>query len=802
MNHRANWLFFLTVTAVLLAATPLVAAPPVVKTVWWDATNETSLHPAMCDVALTLKGTSDQAGTYQWDPADGSGLTPAAAIGDRYAIQKIHTYTTAGGCAPGNTYAAKLRVTNAASETTEKIYYVGIFAPSQVVQVDRAIDEGLWALHKGMTRSNCSYVPSAACGKWSTWQGYYGMWAAATEAFFSKGHTELGSVNNPYTETAQRAISGILDVTTTYAVGVEPLGNADSNGNGLGIAFNQSYQGYQTGMLLAAIVASAYPTGIARTGPANVVGRQYKDIAQDVVDYIAAMQYDDNRYGGWRYSSEDFPDNSACQWNAIGLISAERGWGLAIPPWVKTANANWLTYSHNPAGYYGYTDNSYLPWGSMATTPSGLVQAVMDGIGRGDARWNSAETWMRTYWNGGTSYAPIRTSYVYALFSFAKAMLQHNPPIVTFGADNLDWYGDPVSGAAKALLDAQYPLTAASHAGGWWSTYGQPSGEHYSFITPWAIMILNKTTIETGRPIAVAKVNPTSAVVGQTVTLDGSGSFHQAAGRSIIAWNWTVYNGATEASGIRETKSGKFASTSFSAVGNYLVKLVVTDDAGTPATATDQTTAVVSLPPYPPVAKTRPARFCNQVKPWILDASLSTNPDDGRSEPGFPGDFIKSYGWDLDVNGTFGDASGVRPDVTAYYSTKGAGTYLYRLRVTDNTATSFPHSGFGDLSSTADGNVILDGDCACVTNLAANAMRSRVDLSWQHVGADKYMIYRKTTGAFAKIGETTAPVTVYSDLTAVNGTTYTYMVKPFKTAATPQEYCESNSVAATPRATR
>jgi len=276
----------------------------------------------------------------------------------------------------------------------------------------------------------------------------------------------------------------------------------------------------------------------------------------------------------------------------------------------------------------------------------------------------------------------------------------------------------------------------------------------------------------------------------------------QAAGRSIVAWNWTVYNGATEATGIRETQSGKFASTSFGAMGDYLVKLVVTDDAGTPATDTDYVTAVVSLPPYPPVAKTRVARFCSQVTPWILDGSLSTNPDDGKSEPGYPGDFIQTYGWDLDVNGTFGDATGVRPDVTAFYSAKSPGTYLYRLRVTDTTAASFPHSGYGNLSSIADGNVILDGDCACVTDLVAKAMRSRVDLAWQHVGAEKYMIYRKSTGAFAKIAETVAPITVFTDLTAVNGTTYTYVVKPFKTEATPQEYCESNTASATPRATR
>jgi hypothetical protein len=796
MSKKVSWATWFQVVVLLLFAAPLLAAPPVVKTVWWDATNETSLHPGMCNVELTLKGTSDQSGTYTWDPGDGTG--PVPVLGDKYAIQKVHTYTTANGCAVGKTYAAKLTVTDASAQSTTKIYYVGIFDPTQETRVDRAIDEGLWALHKQMTRYACG--SGAICGKWSSWSSWYGMWAAATEAFFSKGHTELGNPNNPYTETAQRAMNGVFDQTTTSGVGVEPLGNADSNGNGQGVAFNQSHQGYQTGMLLAAIVASNNPDGIVQTGPSAVKGLKYKVVAQDVVDYIAAMQYDDINRGGWRYSPEDFPDNSACQWDAIGLIAAERIWGLTIPSWVKTANDNWLTYSHNPAGYFGYTDNSYLPWGSMATTPSGLVQLIMDGHGRGDSRWDTAETWMRTYWDGGTSSAPIRFYYIYAMFSFTKSMLLHSPKIVGFGADSLDWYGDPSKGAAEALIAAQY---SPSSGGYWWSAYGQPTGDHYPFLTPWAIMILNKTTIETGRPIAVAKVNPTSAVVGQTVTLDGSGSFHQAVGRNIVSWDWTIYNGPTVASGIKETKSGQTASVSFSAMGSYLVKLVITDDAATPATDDDFVTAVVALPPYPPVAKTKNARFCNQVKPWKLDGSLSTNPDDGKSEPGKPGDSIKSYTWDLDLDGAFDDASAVKPDVTSFYGSLAPGTYLYKLRVTDNTSISFPSSGYGDLSSEASGTVTLDGDCACVDNLTASAMRSRVDLSWRHIGAEKYMIYRKTgTSAYAKIGEVIAPVSVYTDLSVVNGTTYTYVVKPYISSATPQEYCTSNAVSATPKATR
>lgn len=802
-----------------IIAQPTFAAAPAVKVARFVATDPLSPHPAWCDVAITLKGTSDQAGTWRWDPGDGmtSPYTGSANDTNKYYIGAAHTYSTAKGCAVGKIYTAHLTVTNSGGEATTRDYYVQISAKTLDLEVDRAIDEGLWALQQAMQRSTTAGLPS---GNWTNWSGYYGVQAANMEAFFAMGHKETGDADNPYTETVQRAMNYFFSLLAAYNMSANGIargdmgGNSNGTPNNLGIGPNQSYQGYQDGMMLSALIASDNPNALAQTGPANIAGRRYIDIAQDMADYISGCQYNSTAYGGWRYSCGDFPDNSACQWNAIALIAAERVWNLKVPVYLKPNNVSWLKYSHNATsgayGWYGYTNTGY-GWGPFADTASGMVQAVMDGRGRGDADglWDSAEAFIRDQWDnpGGYAYggSGMRYSFVYATFSFVKSMLLHQPKITMLhsysGAADLDWYADPVKGVARAIVDAQY----APPNGYWWSKYGQPSGDHYPFMTAWSILMLNQTVIQAGKPVAVVHLFPASAVVGQTVTIDGTASYHQAVGRKIVGWNWTIYNGPDTTSPVKETKSGQIVTTTFPAIGNYMVKLTVLDDATPQASADGFATAVVATPPLAPVANAGgPYHFCKEAVPWLLDGSKSVNPDDGQHQPGsYPGDFITAYAWDLLGNGTFADASGVKPDASqnASFFNKTAGSYLIQLKVTDNTALSYPASNMGNLSGVASAQVVLDGPCACIDNLAASPSINRVDLGWRNVGATEYHIYRSTNGTtFTQIATTSN--LVYTDLTAVGGTKYWYEVKPFSAAKTPNEWCTSNVVTVTPLSTR
>jgi hypothetical protein len=802
-------LILLLAVALLGTAAAIPAqAQPVVKTVPWVATNPLIPHDTWSGKSIRLKGTSDVQGAniqYTWDFGDG---TPVASgtVTDRYAIEASHTYTGAAGTG----FTARLTVTNSTTTLSgSKEYYVQIQPRSLPIEVNVAIDEGLWYLHKTQNRAGSTWDggwPSGYAGN-----GYYGITALNVNAFEVNGHLETGSADNPYTETVTRGMRRIFAFLTAGAIGSQTnnLGtfNPDSNGNGLGVWVNQSYPYYQGGMFVDAIVASGTPNAITATGPANVIGRRYVDIVQDMVDLYAYGQYDAAGGGGWRYNTNDFPDNSACQWAAIALIPAQREWGVVVPTIVKTWNVVWLQYSQAANGVFGYTSTSPI-WGPYATTPSGMVQAAMDGIGRGNPIWDRAETYMRdNFGNGGGAYNAVK-DYYYGLFSFVKALLLHDSNgdgiaesiqmlhSATAGVPDIDWYsaevsaGAPTDGVARTLVNDQ-------NAAGYW--YGHNNdGNQYTMETAIAIIILNRTIFTAGAPVAVAKATPNPAVVGATVVLDGSASFHQDPARQIVAWQWDINNDGTF------ELTGPTVTTTFPALNTYPVRLRVTDDAPAPVTADTVVNVLVSIPPLAPTANAGgPYNFCLNRTPFFLDGSRSTNPDDGVSEPPAPGDFIKLYSWDLNGDGVFGDVTGVAPNVTANFTSPGQ--FLIRLRVTDNTSLSFPSSGQPDLTSTASAQVFVrsatDPACAaCISTLTARAKLTKIQLVWTAMpGVHHYNVYRSTVngGPYQFIGTTDSTYSTYLDNGPLTlNTMYYYVVRAANLAG--QEICQSNQAFARP----
>ncbi len=802
-----------------LTAMPTLAVPPVVKTVPWVASNPLIPHDTWSGKSITVKGTSDVQGAniqYIWDFGDGSPVA-SGSVSNQYAIEATHAYTGA----VGTVFTATLTVTNTTTgESDSERYYVKIESQELPVEVNVAIDEGLWWLHKAQIRTGME-------GYWQLGGSYNGgshycATPAIVNAFEVNGHLETGPAANPYTETVSRGMRQTFNYLTATAISPQTLGNPDSNGNGYGVYVPQSSYLYQGGMFIDALIASGTPNAVAPTGPASpgpgVVGRTYKDIVQDMVDFYAYSQYDDIRYGGWRYTVNDFPDNSACQWAAVGLIPAERIWGCVVPQWVKDANNNWLTYSHYTptatTGTFGYTGPNSFAWGPFATTPSGLVQMAMLGKGRGDARWDRAETFLRNnFTSTGANYTTNIKKFYYGMFSFVKSMLLHDSnndgtaePIQLLHssttAPDIDWYsaevakGDPTDGVARTLVNDQTKTGAAT--GSWPEN---PGGASFGLQNPWAIIMLRQTLFEAGAPVAVAKANPNPAVAGQTIQLDGSDSFHQDASKHVDSWEWDLDNNGTY------DVSGPFPTVAFPAVGNYPVKLRVTDDGSTEKSADTTLTIVISTPPLAPSANAGgPYVFCPQTKPWFLNGTGSVNPDDGQSEPGLPGDTIVSYEWDLDGDGQYDDASGAQPNVTTFFEGEGPGSYLIQLRVTDNTATSFPSSGFGDLSDTDSAIVTVksstDPDCSCIQDLVARAKPGKVQLLWTHSGAHHYNVYRGNIagGPYLKIASTTSTYSTYLDTTVVNGTTYYYVVR--SASVTDLEDCQSNEASARPAASR
>ncbi|MBI4827127.1 MAG: hypothetical protein HY807_12030 [Nitrospirae bacterium] len=700
--------------ALLLGSAQLAfSAPPVVKTVPWVSSNSLIPHSTWSGRQITLKGTSDVEGgniQYTWDFGDGSAVA-TGTVSNKYVVEAAHTYT--GN--PGDIFTARLTVQNTTTfESASKVYFVQILENILDTQVNVAIDEGLWRLHKTMTRTT---LDSQDAGHWESGCSYnctsYAVINPANvTAFFVNGHLETSPDSNPYKETVQRAMRWVFNRLTTVAIGNHtypaPIGtvNPDSNGNGLGVLVNDYDTGYQGGMFMDAIVASGTPLAFTTTGPANITGRTYSGILQDMVDaYAWGQSYSGYYYGGWTYNlsgNSSTSDNSTNQWAAIGLIAAKEFPLVTVPQWVIDANINSVNVTQSVNGYFGYTNQSEgNAWGYQALTPSGMVQMAMDGIGRGDARWDRSENYERNNFcnnpaNG--AYSSLR-AYYYGLFSFTKSMLLHDPngdgiptSIDTLanqpgGANPIDWYSaevsndDPCDGVAKTLVNGQ-------NAAGYWSGHNYTSTQ-YPFETAWAIIMLNRTVFSSGVPVAVAKSTPNPGVAMGTITLDGSDSFHQDPEKMIVQWDWDIDN-----DGQYDDATGITATHIFPALGDYQVGLKVTDNNAD--TDTTVITVMIKEPPLGPTAEAGgPYQLCPHLTPWILDGTASINPDEGLHQSSCsdcPGDTIGEYAWDLDNDGEFDDATGVRPDVTAFFTDLGSGEHLIQLRVTDTNHLSFPLS--------------------------------------------------------------------------------------------------------------
>ncbi|MEO0017963.1 MAG: hypothetical protein RLZZ522_1246 [Verrucomicrobiota bacterium] len=771
----------------LLAATlisPLLclsasAAPPVVTTVPWVPSNPLVPHTTYTGKTVTLKGTCDVQGgniQYIWDFGDGS-PTAAGTVTNMNVIQATHAYVSAGN----PVYTATLTVHNTSTgESAEAKYYVKMEPKTLPVEVNIAIDEGLWYLWKSGGR----YAGGQFAWNNASYGNHYGnTTASAVQAFESQGHME-NQPGNPYSAAVRGGIDYLTANLGVQVMSLQGGANPDSNGNTVGLYWNSDHSIYETGAVIDALVATGTPNATARTGNASVLGKTYKTIVQDMVDMYAWGQGDAGQaLGGWMYSWNSGGDNSASQWGAIGMIAAERHFGCTVPQWVKDRNVAWLNASYNPAGYFGYQGPSANRW--YSTGPCGMVQLSFDGQTVTNPQWAACAQLLATNWS---FFVTWHDAQYYSWYSFAKAMRVALPNPVVLLPGGKDWYGDNTDGLARKLVNGQ-------QASGAWP-YDDWPYVGYQTAAAWNLIILSPTLFQQGSPVAVASAVPNPGLAGQAINLSGSASYHQDALKHIIGWQWDLNNDGTF------DATGPTTTTTFAAVGNYPVKLRVTDDSATPQTADTIVSVTINTPPLAPTANAGgPYVFCPQAKPWFLDGRGSVNPDDGLHQAGpYPGDTIKQYAWDLNGSGNFNNASGATPDVSAYFTGRGPGSYLIQLRVTDDTSNSYPGSGLGDLSGTASAQVVVlpstAPDCACAV-LGVEVDTNNVTLTWTAVaGATGYNVYRSTVaGGPYVLLDATALLTL-TDSSGLPDVPYFYVVRP--TALNGDEYCQSNEVTATP----
>jgi hypothetical protein len=662
------------------------------------------------DVWGNVKWGTSTSGTYTWNFGDGTPVVSGSVTNTKY-ISVNHTYTA------GGPVDATLTVTdgNGLSDTATVHMYVKTVVDKDA-RIELAIEKGLkWLYLRQNSSGQIYYVNS------------YGSWGAETAsavlAFENRGHKPCtkdlngdGVVNAAdraiwekgkiYAETVHMGLDAAIGSLVVRSIGA-PYDNHPTNptipptfGNGLMIADGgyeptnaESRAPYKLGMYMTALVgagenAPAFkpdgitpnpegaPNLIATTGPAGVIGRTYRDLLGDMVDYADYSQYTDPNFGGWRYGPGYFPDNSACQWPAIGMEAAEFIWGVSIRSNIKTTNINWTNYSQYSDGRFGYTCSTCQGTGGFAAlTGAGICQISFQGNDKSDPRITLAGNFLK---NNPGERGTGNTYYMYSIAKgarIAKSGGAYSEIQLLGSAPGWDWYDE----YSTWLINNQA-------ADGSWYAWGYTQ---YVLDTSFAVEILTRNVF-TLLPQAVMTASPNPTPALSPVKFDISGSNHQDPAKSLKTWEIDF-----DGDGVYD-RSGTFpVSGPITYAGypeklppaNYTVnaKLRVSDNSTPQVFGETSIPVTISTTKVPPVANAGGPYNGVIGSPITFNGSASYSPN--------PGGTIVKYEWDLDGNGTYETNSGSSPTVQKTWTTPYTG--LIGLKVTDNdglTATSLANT--------------------------------------------------------------------------------------------------------------
>ena len=651
-------------TTVTLAAGPVVACVP------WQFSGPMEVpHHTWDGNTVRLKG-AVKGGigtlTYTWDFADGSGVQ-TGTVTNKYVIEASHAYTGSVGVM----FNARLTVVDSLGNSHSDTYPVEILPYSQDTRVDFAIDEGLWWLHKTQYRDG-AYANSYWNGRWESYGSYYGsVTGSALQSFMINGHRETGDpARDPYVETVRNGLELLFKHLGEVSVPRQTYGDPDfpydGTGNHIGLAARWSDRmPYEGGMIMDGIVATHTPNRVAWSGNVNVVGRTYQSILQDMVDAYAFGQYDDWNYGGWRYGWNQWPDNSACQWAAIGMIpSAQAPWNCVIPQWVRQSNDRWLAYSYHPGNrWFGYTDPNGVNESGHATRPSGMVQMVMSVDNyKSDSRWVGAESWFAEPGNWNWFISNVGYQY-YGWYAFVKAMRLSRTETLSNG---FNWFTG-ANGVADRLIANQ------AGDGGWPDYWGR------AYTTSWSVIMLTPSLFVLP-PVAEAGPDVLWAF-DMPLTFDGSNSYHLDPGKMLVKYEWDFDgDGSYDYPGDNPIASHTYEfDPELEYPVAYTAVLRVTDNTGDTDTDTRQVT--ISDIPHPPFARITVAKLIEGQ--GIATAGLVCTLDGRMSFDIDLNDYIALHEWDFDgSNGfDFDNPESTEPNPSVVFAAPGL--YTIGLRVWD-----------------------------------------------------------------------------------------------------------------------
>jgi len=564
--------------------------------------------------------------TYEWNFGDGSPVASGAVTNPRY-IAVTHGYATMGP------KYATLTVTDNDGFSDADVVRIDVVVRDWDSRVNLAIEKGLRWL----------YLENYGSIGWQGWgaEGQYRVGAFGMEvlAFANRGHMPFDDPDEDiYAEHVKQGLDIITSHAYTQAIGAQPYGNPDSDGDGIGIGFSDGTRpSYEVGIAIMAIVACDAPDSTAATGPAGVLGETYHNIVVDAIDWLAFAQNDYGGRGGWRYTANyGSSDNSVSQWPTIGMEAAEFDWMMTPLAFVKSELLLWTNATQNANGGFGYAGSSDP---NVGRTGAGICELAFCDVPYTDPRVQNALTYLNNNWYQGANVTSGNFSNLYAMYGVAKGCR-----IAVDGA------GDPheiqMVGAHPWQQEYNQWLVENQHPDGYWNGSNYGSNE---IDTDFGILILIPSI--TCDPVAVIAA-PASVPANTPFTLDGSGSYYTCGGAAIVEWRWDFDNsdgldwGSPDGEGEIITHPGYSLDPGVLA-DTIVITLRVKDNTAEEDTDIAEHVIVVDTVNHPPTADCGGPYAARVGETILFDGTDSYDPD--------PGDSITSYGWDLDGDGQFDD---------------------------------------------------------------------------------------------------------------------------------------------------
>ncbi len=263
-------------------------------------------------------------------------------------------------------------------------------------------------------------------------------------------------------------------------------GDTDGDGVHEGFFYNSEcnyHQTYSTAVALMAISSSGTPDRVVDVGSPFALGKTYKQIAEECVEWFIEAQNPD---GAWRYYAGEEPsDQSNSGWVTMGLTYANVKFGIDIAE-VLPGLQSWVNAIQNTdmaSPYYGgsmYTVGG--SWENILKTGSLLYQFAMVSTPVTDTNVQAAIGFIENFWNAGIDTG--WTDHRQAMFCMMKGLEAYNVELLDLDGDDVpetDWF-DVVSSHLVGTQNAD-----GSWPGDYWA--GQEAS------TAWALLTLERSVI-------------------------------------------------------------------------------------------------------------------------------------------------------------------------------------------------------------------------------------------------------------------------------------------------------------------